>query len=108
MCVTIKFSNVDMSATSELQSFIPNGILIAYYSAFGKSVHLGYGTVRFRPVSTLVDITSNSFYKCTATFRTPCMYTEGCNSMDTIIRRHTGSIYFVYELISGLEIIKIT
>jgi hypothetical protein len=34
-------------------------------------VHLGYGTsIWFRPVSTLVDITCNTFYKCTATFRT--------------------------------------
>jgi predicted nucleic acid-binding Zn ribbon protein len=32
-------------------------------------MHLGYGTVRFRLVSTLVDFTSKSFYKCTATFR---------------------------------------
>jgi hypothetical protein len=27
----------------------------------------------FRPVYTLVDITSNTFYKCTATFRTHCI-----------------------------------
>ena len=29
---------------------------------------------RFRPVETLVDITSNTFYKCTATFRTHYIY----------------------------------
>jgi len=40
------------------------------------ALHLGYGTVQlklklngFRPVQTLVDITSTTFYKCTATFR---------------------------------------
>jgi hypothetical protein len=27
----------------------------------------------FRPVYTLVDITSNILYKCTETFRTPCI-----------------------------------
>jgi hypothetical protein len=32
-------------------------------------VYLDYGTVRLRPVSMLVDITSSAFYKCTATFR---------------------------------------
>jgi hypothetical protein len=35
------------------------------------AVHLGYGTyIGFRPVSTLMYNTSNTFYKCTATFRT--------------------------------------
>jgi hypothetical protein len=28
---------------------------------------------RFRPIQTLVDITSNTFYKCTETFRTHCI-----------------------------------
>jgi hypothetical protein len=40
------------------------------------TVHLGYGMYiwlnGFRPVSTLMDITSNTFRKCTATFRTHC------------------------------------
>jgi hypothetical protein len=34
------------------------------------AVHLGYCTFSLRPVSTLVDITSNTFHKCTVTFRT--------------------------------------
>jgi hypothetical protein len=34
------------------------------------AVSLVYGRFRFRPVSTLVDITPNTFYKCTGTFRT--------------------------------------
>jgi hypothetical protein len=32
------------------------------------TVHLGYGTFRFRPVLTFVNITSNTFYKCIVTF----------------------------------------
>jgi hypothetical protein len=45
-------------------------------------VHLGYGTFRFRPASTLVDITSTNFYKCTAIFRTRCIVREdnGCTT----------------------------
>jgi hypothetical protein len=41
------------------------------HSNFGKSLCI-YATVRygFRSVSTLMDITSNAFYKCTATSRT--------------------------------------
>jgi hypothetical protein len=37
------------------------------------AVQLGYVTyIWFRPVSTLVDIISNNFYKSTATFRRHC------------------------------------
>jgi hypothetical protein len=45
-------------------------IYLPWNSTVRSDVHLGYGTVWFRPVSTLVDITSNTLNKCTATFRT--------------------------------------
>jgi hypothetical protein len=63
------------------------------------AVHLGYVTFRFRPVSTLVDITSNTFYKFTATFRTQicrkCLRIElnGFRSVSTLVDITSNTLY---------------
>jgi hypothetical protein len=45
---------------------------------------------RFRPVSTLVDITSNTFYKCTATF--PTQICRKCLRIILNVFRHVSTL----------------
>jgi hypothetical protein len=52
----------------------------------------------FRPVSTLVDITSNTFYKCTATFRTHCIRPKKlCSTFSKIKPRRTFHNTMIYD-----------
>jgi hypothetical protein len=78
------------------------------YSAFGSRCALRIWLEDwFRPVSTNVDITSNNFYKCTATFRTHCIYTVRYKVLNAVTWRrvawqigtntHTQSDYVTFN-----------
>jgi hypothetical protein len=54
---------------------------VKFYSALGKlPCTLATVQYRFRHVQTLVDITSNTFFRCIAIFRTHCRIADICVS----------------------------
>jgi hypothetical protein len=73
------------------------------------AVHLGYGTQiwlnGFRPVSSLVDITSKTFYKCTATFRTHCKKKRNTvymcyNNVETSVKNPLRKVWVLFKVVS--------